>query len=410
MMATPKTTTGKDTKKKEVDRSKPHLSIGTIGHVDAGKSTLSAAIIKLQNKKGLARLEEYEEIDKAPEEKTRGITINIKHIKFETDKRHYTLIDCPGHVDFLKNMILGASQMDGAILVVSDVGVQKQTREHLKLCNTLNVKHLIVLVNDKTNIDEETKALLTEDVQATLIECGYEPTNVPIVFLSALKALNGDAKEEEKLSKLVALVDEKIPLPVREPDKPFLMYIESKFQIPGQGTVVGGKVLQGVLKEGDSVQIVGLGKPKKTAVVRSMEMHKETIKDFSRPGDDVGVNLRGVDFKDIQKGQVVGLATMDLKPSSEFLVDSYIFPKTEGRKTPFSTGYMPQFFIHTANITGEVSLPEGVGSVEPDTKEEKRVSFKVKLKRPIYARKNDNFIVRESGKTVAMGFIREIIS
>lgn len=397
------------TKKREVDRTKPHLSVGTIGHVDAGKSTLSAAIIKLQNTKNLASLEEYEEIDKAPEERKRGITINIKHIKFETPSRHYTLIDCPGHVDFLKNMILGASQMDGAILVISSVdGIQYQTTEHLKLCDNLGVKNLVVLVNEKFPVDEEMKEMLTAVIEDELVNCGYIVNNVPIVFLSALKALKGDAVEIEKLEKFIEILDKNVPLPIRDPDKPFLMYIESKYQITGHGTVVAGKVEQGTLKEGDSVQIVGLDKPKKVAVVKSMEMHGEMIKDYARPGDDVGISLRGIEFKDVQKGQVLGLATLKLNPSSEFLVDAYIFSKKEGRRNAFESGYRPQFFIHTANVTGEVILPPGV-KVEPDSKEEKKVCFRVKLISPIFVKERDKFIMRESGKTVGMGFIVRVL-
>ena len=418
-------------KKREVDRTKPHLSIGTIGHVDAGKSTLSSAIVRLQNSKNLADLEEYDEIDKAPEEKRRGITINIKHIKFETTERHYTLIDCPGHVDFLKNMILGASQMDGAILVVSSDGVQQQTVEHLKLCRTLGVEHLVVLINDKlekikTGDEEEEKKFEQEKeglfmvVEDELEACSYDSHNVPIVFFSALKALHtleGKIKESEKeegkiavekLEELIKIIDQSIPLPVREPEKPFLMYIESKYRVTGHGTIVAGKVEQGILKEGDSVQIVGLGKPKKILVVRSMEMHGEIIKDYARPGDDVGISLRGgLDFEDVQKGQVLGASTLILEPSDNFLVDAYIFSKDEGRTTPFESGYKPQFFIHTANITGEVILPPGV-KIEPE-EGEKRVSFRVKLISPIFVRERDKFIMRESKKTVGMGFITRIL-
>lgn len=417
------------TKKREVDRTKPHLSIGTIGHVDAGKSTLSAAIIKLQNSKNLASLEEYNEIDKAPEEKTRGITINIKHVKFETLERHYTLIDCPGHADFLKNMILGASQMDGAILVISnenlevdkeakknkdederDKGIiRKQTTEHLRLCNTLGVKNIVVLINEKKALDELEQFLLSDIVKDELIRCNYDPENVPIVHFSALKALNGDKPEVEKLEEFIEIIDKNIPLPVRDSSKPFLMYVESKYQITGHGTVVAGKVEQGILKEGDLIQIVGLNKPKKIAVVKSMEMHGEMIKDYARPGDDVGISLRGVDFKDVQKGQVLGASTLELEPSDYFLVNAYIFSKEEGRRTPFESGYKPQFFVHTANVTGEVILPSGV-KIEPDEKKEKLVSFRVKLIFPLYIQARDRFIMRESGKTVGMGFVTRILN
>lgn len=392
----------------EVNRQKSHFTCAFIGHVDAGKSTTLASFVSIQSEKGLAKAESYEEIDKAPEEKSRGITISAKHIKIETEKRVYTLIDCPGHADYIKNMIVGAAQTEGALLVVSSMGVQAQTIEHLKTCKRLGVEHIVVLVNDKGNIDNDMiKELLSEDVKSSLTDCGYNPSLVPIFFASSLKALNGDKEEREKLSKVIESLD-KIPEPKRDYQSPFLMYVESVFQVKGQGTIVGGKVLQGTLKEGDTVQVVGLGKPKKTAVVRSLEMHKEVIKDFARAGDDLGVSLRGLEANDVEKGMVVGDPSINLEPNYKFNAEVYILSKREGRRTPFHTGFKPQFFIHTANITGEIELPQGISIIDPGEKEEKKTNFKVKLISPVYMRKNDTFIIREGGKTIGMGFVDQI--
>jgi len=392
---------------------KPHLNIGTIGHVDHGKTTLASSItLVLSETEGYsAKYKSYSEIDKAPEEKKRGVTITASHTFFETKRATYSLIDCPGHADYIKNMITGASQMDGAILVVSSSdGSMPQTKEHLLLARQIGIEKIVVFINDKTGIDEETKGLLTEDVKIQLESYGYDKNKTPIITASALKALNGNIEEKKKILKLVESFDAHIPIPERHDDKPFLMYIEDVFSIEGQGTVVTGKVVQGKLKQGKSLVLQGFNKIKKTVVKGIQMFHRDLIE--ARPGHDVGINLRGINVDEVKKGQALTEEGY-MKSYKKFKAKAYILNEKEGgRGTSFGSGYQPQFYMYTVNIPVEISVEEGLikgddgsGYVEPGSD----IIFKGELKKDFAMRKNDRFILREGGKTVGQGFIMETL-
>jgi elongation factor Tu len=394
-----------DTKKK-YERTKPHVNVGTIGHVDHGKTTLTAAITKVLSKQpgNSTQPLNFDQIDSAPEEKARGVTINITHVEYETEKRHYAHIDAPGHADYIKNMITGAAQMDGAILVISAAdGPMPQTREHVILARQVNVPALVVFLNKVDTVDDkEIVDLVEADVRDLLKKYEYPGDEVPVIRGSALKALEGDAEAEKQILELMKAVDEYIPEPKRETDKPFLMSIEDVFSIKGRGTVVTGRVERGVLKVNEEVEIVGLKETKKT-VVTGIEMFRKTL-DEAQAGDNAGVLLRGVEKTDVERGQVL------TKPGSVsshkgFEAEIYILSKDEGgRHTPFFTGYKPQFFVRTADVTGEVTLPEGIEMVMPGDS----AKIKVKLIQAVPMEEGLRFAVREGGSTVGAGVITKI--
>ncbi len=395
--------------KQKFDRSKPHVNIGTIGHVDHGKTTLTAAISTVLAKKfpgGVNRAYRFDEIDNAPEEKERGVTINITHVEYETEKRHYAHIDAPGHADYIKNMITGAAQMDGAILVISAPdGPMPQTREHIILARQVNVPALVVALNKIDAMDdEELIALVESDIRELLKKYQYPGDEVPIVRVSALKALEGDAKAEDQIVELMKKVDEYIPDPVRDADKPFLMPVEDVFSIKGRGTVATGRVERGKLNLNEEVEIVGLKATQKT-VATGLEMFRKSL-DFTQAGDNVGVLLRGIEKDQIERGQVLA-KTGSITPHTEFEAEVYILSKEEGgRHTPFFTGYKPQFFIRTADITGDVTLPEGIEMVMPGDS----AKMKVKLIQPVAVEEGFRFAIREGGSTVGAGAITKIIA
>jgi len=395
--------------KQKFDRTKPHVNIGTIGHVDHGKTTLTAAISSVLAKKypgGVNRGYKFEEIDNAPEERERGVTINISHIEYETDKRHYAHIDAPGHADYIKNMITGAAQMDGAILVISAPdGPMPQTREHIILARQVNVPALVVALNKIDAMDdEELISLVESDIRELLKKYQYPGDEIPIVRVSALKALEGDAKAEEQVLELMKKVDEYIPDPVRDVDKPFLMPIEDIFSIKGRGTVATGRVERGKLNLNEEVEIVGL-KPTQKTVATGLEMFRKSL-DFTQAGDNVGVLLRGIEKDQIERGQVLAKPGT-ITPHTEFEAEVYILSKEEGgRHTPFFTGYKPQFFIRTADITGEVTLPEGIEMVMPGDS----AKMKVKLIQPVAVEEGFRFAIREGGSTVGAGAITKILA
>jgi elongation factor Tu len=392
------------------ERRKPHLNIGTIGHIDHGKTTLTAAIQHILKLKGLIeKAETVDEIDNAPEEKTRGITINIHHSEYETDKRHYAHIDCPGHADYIKNMIIGAAQMDGAILVVAaNDGVMAQTREHILLAKQVNVPAMVVFIN-KTDMvqDKELIDLIEEDVRNELKKYGYPGDEVPVIKGSALKALEVKSLDDEwakPILELIDAIDNYIPEPVREVDKPFLMPIEDIFSIAGRGTVVTGRVERGILKLNEEVEVVGLReKPIKT-VVTGIQMFRKDL-DEAHPGDNVGLLLRGVAKEDVERGMVVAKPGT-ITPHTEFEAEVYVLtPEEGGRHTPFHTGYKPQFYIRTTDVTGEITLPEGIEAVMPGD----NATFKIKLIYPVALEEGLRFAIREGGKTVGAGVVTKII-
>ena len=395
--------------KQKFDRTKPHVNIGTIGHVDHGKTTLTAAISSVLAKKfpgGVNRGYKFDEIDNAPEEKERGVTINISHIEYETDKRHYAHIDAPGHADYIKNMITGAAQMDGAILVISAPdGPMPQTREHIILARQVNVPALVVSLNKIDAMDDEELITLVEsDIRELLKKYQYPGDEVPIVRVSALKALEGDAKAEEQILELMKKVDEYIPDPVRDVDKPFLMPVEDVFSIKGRGTVATGRVERGKLKVNEEVEIVGLKATQKT-VATGLEMFRKSLDD-TQAGDNVGVLLRGIEKDQVERGQVLAKPGT-ITPHTEFEAEVYILSKEEGgRHTPFFTGYKPQFFIRTADVTGDVTLPEGIEMVMPGDS----AKMKVKLIQPVAVEEGFRFAIREGGSTVGAGAITKIIA
>ena len=386
-------------------RTKPHVNIGTIGHVDHGKTTLTAAITTVLAKKGLAKAEDYSQIDAAPEEKERGITINTAQVEYETEKRHYAHMDAPGHADYIKNMITGAAQMDGAILVVAATdGPMPQTREHILLARQVGVNYIVVFLNKCDLVDDpELIDLVEMEVRDLLSEYGYPGDDVPVVRGSALKALEGDEEAQKKIEELMDVVDEYIPTPERETDKPFLMPVEDVFTITGRGTVASGRIDRGTVKVGDSVEIVGLVEKVLTSVVTGLEMFHKTL-DLGEAGDNVGVLLRGVDRDQIVRGQVLA-APGSIKTHKTFKGQVYILSKDEGgRHTPFFSDYRPQFYFHTTDITGEIELPEGTEMVMPGDNTE----FSVALIKPAAIEVGTKFTIREGGRTVGAGQVTEI--
>jgi elongation factor Tu len=387
-------------------RTKPHVNIGTIGHVDHGKTTLTAAIATVLSKHGGGKAMKYEDIDNAPEEKARGVTINITHVEYETAKRHYAHIDAPGHADYIKNMITGAAQMDGAILVVSAPdGPMPQTREHILLAHQVQVPSIVVFLNKCDMVqDEELLDLVEMEVRELLTKYQYPGNDTPIIRGSALKALEGDPEAEKKIMELMDTVDSYIPTPVRDTEKPFLMPIEDVFSIKGRGTVVTGRISRGTVKVNEPVEIVGI-RPTKASVVTGVEMFKKSL-DHGEAGDNVGILLRGVEKSDVERGQVLAKPG-SITPHKEFEAEVYILTKEEGgRHTPFFTGYRPQFYIGTTDVTGEANLPTGVEMVMPGD----NAKMSVKLIVPVAMEEGLRFAIREGGKTVGAGVISKIVA
>ena len=391
--------------KAKYDRSKPHVNIGTIGHVDHGKTTLTAAITNVLSKKGYADFVDYANIDKAPEERERGITINTAHVEYQTDKRHYAHVDCPGHADYVKNMITGAAQMDGAILVIAATdGPMAQTREHILLSRQVGVPRMVVFMNKCDMVDDEELLDLVEmEIRELLNEYGFDGDNTPIIRGSALKALEGDPAYEQKILDLMDAVDNWIETPERDTDKPFLMPIEDVFTITGRGTVVTGRVERGQLKLNDEVEIVGLRETKKT-VVTGIEMFRKQL-DYAESGDNAGVLLRGISREEVERGQVLAKPGT-VTPHTKFKAQVYVLSKEEGgRHTPFFSNYRPQFYFRTTDVTGVIELPEGVEMVMPGD----NVEMTVELIAPIAIENGTKFSIREGGRTVGSGNISEII-
>ena len=390
--------------KEKFDRSKPHVNIGTIGHVDHGKTTLTAAITKRLAEKGMAKFEDYADIDKAPEERERGITINTAHVEYETDKRHYAHVDCPGHADYVKNMITGAAQMDGAILVIAATdGPMAQTKEHILLARQVGVPRIVVFMNKCDMVDDpEMLDLVEMDVRELLNKYDYDGDNTPVIRGSALKALEGDPKWEEKIDELMDAVDTWIPTPERDNTKPFLMSIEDVFTITGRGTVVTGRVERGQIKLNDEVEIVGL-KPTQKTVVTGMEMFRKQL-DFAEAGDNAGILLRGISREQVQRGQVLAKPGT-VTPHTKFEAQVYVLSKEEGgRHTPFFSNYRPQFYFRTTDVTGVVTLPEGTEMVMPGD----NVNMSVELIAPIALENGTKFSIREGGRTVGAGTVTKI--
>ena len=392
--------------KEQFQRTKPHVNIGTIGHVDHGKTTLTAAITTVLAKKGLSELKSFDQIDNAPEAKERGITINTSHVEYETEKRHYAHVDCPGHADYVKNMVTGAAQMDGAIIVVAATdGPMPQTREHILLARQVNVPRLVVFLNKCDMVDDEEMLELVEmEMRELLSAYEYDGDNTPIIRGSALGALNGEPQWEEKVMELMNAVDEWIPLPPRDIDKPFLMPVEDVFSITGRGTVATGRIETGVIKVGDEVQIIGLGADGKKSVVTGVEMFRKLL-DQGEAGDNVGLLLRGIDKNEIKRGMVI-CHPGQITPHSKFKAQVYILKKEEGgRHTPFHNKYRPQFYIRTLDVTGENTLPEGTEMVMPGD----HVTITVELIYPVAINVGLRFAIREGGRTVGSGQITEIL-
>ena len=391
--------------KEKFDRSKPHVNIGTIGHVDHGKTTLTAAITKCLAGKNGNQAVDFANIDKAPEERERGITINTAHVEYSTDKRHYAHVDCPGHADYVKNMITGAAQMDGAILVIAATdGPMAQTREHILLARQVGVPKMVVFMNKCDMVDDpELLDLVEMEIRDLLNEYGYDGDNTPIIRGSALKALEGDPEWVGKIDELMDAVDTWIPTPERDNDKPFLMSIEDVFTITGRGTVVTGRVERGQLKLNDEVEIVGI-KPTKKTVVTGIEMFRKQL-DYAEAGDNAGVLLRGISREEVERGQVLAKPG-SVTPHHKFKAAVYILSKEEGgRHTPFFTNYRPQFYFRTTDVTGVITLPEGVEMVMPGD----NVNIEVELIHPIALEQGTKFSIREGGRTVGAGNVTEII-
>ncbi|HHU59960.1 TPA: elongation factor Tu [bacterium] len=391
--------------KQKFDRAKPHVNVGTIGHVDHGKTTLTAAIATRLSQKFGGTAKKYDEIDAAPEEKERGITISTSHIEYETENRHYAHVDCPGHADYIKNMITGAAQMDGAILVVAATdGPMPQTREHILLSRQVGVPYIIVFINKCDMVeDEELLELVEMEVRELLNEYGFPGDDTPIVRGSALKALEGDEKYVAAIDELMAAVDSYIPEPERDTDKPFMMPVEDVFTITGRGTVATGRIERGVIKLNEEVEIVGI-RPTKKTVVTGIEMFKKLL-DFGQAGDNVGLLLRGVNRDEILRGQVLAKPG-SVKPLSKFKAQVYILSKEEGgRHTPFFANYRPQFYFRTTDITGTIKLPEGVEMVMPGD----NIEMEIELIHPIALEKGTKFSIREGGRTVGAGTVIELI-
>ncbi|KGN83447.1 MULTISPECIES: elongation factor Tu [unclassified Porphyromonas] len=392
--------------KETFNRSKPHVNVGTIGHVDHGKTTLTAAITTVLAKKGFSELRSFDSIDNAPEEKERGITINTSHVEYETENRHYAHVDCPGHADYVKNMVTGAAQMDGAIIVVAATdGPMPQTREHVLLARQVNVPALVIFMNKCDMVDDEEMLELVEmDMRELLSNYEFDGDNTPVIRGSALGALNGEPQWEEKVMELMAAVDSWIPLPPRAIDKPFLMPVEDVFSITGRGTVATGRIETGVIHTGDEVQIIGLGAEGLKSVVTGVEMFRKIL-DEGQAGDNVGLLLRGIDKTDIKRGMVIAKPGQ-VKPHSRFKASIYVLKKEEGgRHTPFHNKYRPQFYIRTLDVTGEISLPEGTEMVMPGD----NVEIIVDLIYPVACNVGLRFAIREGGRTVGSGQITEIL-
>ncbi len=397
--------------KKKFERTKPHVNVGTIGHIDHGKTTTTAALTTIISTAGGAEKVAYDQIDKAPEEKARGITINTAHVEYETENRHYAHVDCPGHADYIKNMITGAAQMDGAILVVSAAdGPMPQTREHILLARQVNVPHIVVFLNKADMVDDpELLELVEMEVRELLSSYGYPGDDTPIVAGSSLKALECGCGTREcqwcgKLWELMDAVDSYIPTPERETDKPFLMPVEDVFTITGRGTVATGRVERGIVKVGDEVEIVGLNEDSRKTIVTGVEMFRKLL-DQAQAGDNVGLLLRGVDRNSIERGQVLA-KTNSIKPHTKFKAEVYVLKKEEGgRHTAFFSGYRPQFYFRTTDVTGSIGLPEGVEMVMPGD----NITMQIELIIPIAMEKGVRFAIREGGRTVGAGVVTEII-
>jgi len=392
---------------KEVfQRTKPHVNIGTIGHVDHGKTTLTAAITTVLAKQGLSEIKSFDQIDNAPEEKERGITINTAHVEYETAKRHYAHVDCPGHADYVKNMVTGAAQMDGAILVVAATdGPMPQTNEHVLLAKQVNVPKMVVFLNKVDLVDDEEMLDLVEmEVRDLLNKYDFDGDNAPVIRGSALGALNGEPQWEQKVLELMDAVDEYIPLPVRLVDKPFLMPIEDIFSITGRGTVVTGRIEAGTIHVNDPVELVGFSEKSRTSVCTGVEMFRKLL-DQGEAGDNVGLLLRGIDKKEVKRGEVVAKPG-SITPHTEFQAQIYVLKKEEGgRHTPFHNKYRPQFFIRTLDVTGEITLPDGVEMVMPGD----NVEINVKLITPVALNEGLSFAIREGGRTVGAGQVIRIV-
>ncbi|QOW10709.1 elongation factor Tu [Kaistella flava (ex Peng et al. 2021)] len=391
--------------KETFNRSKPHLNIGTIGHVDHGKTTLTAAISKVLSDKGYGTARDFSSIDSAPEEKERGITINTSHIEYETANRHYAHVDCPGHADYVKNMVTGAAQMDGAILVVASTdGPMPQTREHILLCRQVNVPNVLVFMNKVDMVDDvELLELVEMEVRELLSSYDYDGDNTPVIQGSALGGLNGDPKWVAKIEELMDAVDSWIELPTRDVDKTFLMPIEDVFSITGRGTVATGRIEAGVINTGDPVDIVGMGDEKLTSTVTGVEMFRKIL-DRGEAGDNVGILLRGIEKTDIKRGMVIAKAG-SVTPHKKFKAEVYVLSKEEGgRHTPFHNKYRPQFYVRTTDVTGEIFLPEGVEMVMPGD----NLTITVELLQPIALNVGLRFAIREGGRTVGAGQVTEI--
>ena len=392
--------------KETFNRSKPHVNIGTIGHVDHGKTTLTAAITTVLAKKGLSELRSFDSIDNAPEEKQRGITINTSHVEYETANRHYAHVDCPGHADYVKNMVTGAAQMDGAIIVVAATdGPMPQTREHVLLARQVNVPRLVIFMNKCDMVDDEEMLELVEmDMRELLSSYDFDGDNTPVIRGSALGALNGEPQWEEKVMELMDAVDTWIPLPPRDIDKPFLMPVEDVFSITGRGTVATGRIETGVIHTGDEVQIIGLGAENLKSVVTGVEMFRKIL-DEGQAGDNVGLLLRGIDKNEIKRGMVIAKPGQ-VKPHARFKASVYVLKKEEGgRHTPFHNKYRPQCYIRTLDVSGEISLPEGGEMVMPGD----NVEITVELIYPVACNVGLRFAIREGGRTVGSGQITEIL-
>jgi elongation factor Tu len=392
--------------KQKFERTKPHLNVGTIGHIDHGKTTLTAAITNVLAKKGGGQAKSFAEIDNAPEERQRGITINTSHVEYETANRHYAHVDCPGHADYIKNMITGAAQMDGAILVVSAAdGPMPQTREHILLARQVEVPYIVVALNKADMVDDEELLELVElEVRELLSKYEFPGDDIPIVRVSALKALEGDEAWEEKIVELMDAVDSYIPEPVRDADKPFLMPIEDVFTITGRGTVVTGRVEQGKIEVGNEIEIVGIHEKVEKTVVTGLEMFQKSL-DFAHAGDNAGALLRGIKREDVERGQVLAKPG-SITPHTHFKAEVYVLSKDEGgRHTPFFNNYRPQFYFRTTDVTGAVKLPEGQEMVMPGD----NTNMEIELIQPIAMDSGLRFAIREGGRTVGAGVVTEIV-
>jgi elongation factor Tu len=392
--------------RQKYERNKPNVNVGTIGHVDHGKTSLTAAITKILAEKGQAKFKAYDEIDAAPEEKARGITINTAHVEYETDNRHYSHVDCPGHADYIKNMITGAAQMDGAILVISaNDGPMPQTREHILLARQVGVPYIVVWLNKCDLVDDpELLDLVEMEARELLAKYEFPGDDIPFIRGSATKALDGDAAQKENILALMKAVDDYIPTPQRDIDKPFLLAVEDVFSITGRGTVATGRIERGQIKVGEEVEIVGLQDTRKTTVT-GVEMYQKTL-DSGMAGDNVGILLRGIDKTQIERGQVIAKPN-SIKPHTKFKAEVYVLSKEEGgRHTPFFPGYRPQFYIRTTDVTGSIQLPQGVEMVMPGD----NVAMEVELIQPVAVEEGMRFAIREGGRTVGAGVVASIIA